>query len=431
MMNNEEELLSEVTIPHLAESLMSATLGRWLKEPGDNVKEYEILCELNTDKVNVEMPSPIEGTLIRILVQEGETADVGVPICLIRESEAQTAIVSDFSESKAPEGMDNEKHDLSTRYSPAVLHLAEEHQVDLRKVKGTSLGGRINRKDVLAYVRDGMNTQTAAPPDISMNKIEVTAVGFKEAVITPTAPERKEPASSRGSEDQLLPVTPVRKLIASRMHQSVTEIPHAWLTIEADVSHLVDLQQKLKARFTEKEGVRLTVTPFVLKAVVNAIKDYPILNSTWASDNIVVKKEIHVSIAVGSEESVVTPVIRNADRKTIAGLAIELDDLVKRARIGKLTISDMQGGTFTFNNTGAFGSLQSFPLINYPQAAIITFEAIVRKPVVIQRDMIAIRSMANLCLSLDHRILDGVICGHFMRRVKQNLERYDQETVIY
>ncbi|TFE26260.1 dihydrolipoamide acetyltransferase family protein [Cohnella luojiensis] len=430
-MHNEEERLSEVTIPHLAESLVSATLGRWLKEPGDYVKEYEVLCELNTDKVNVEMPSPMEGTLIRILVQEGETADVGAPICLIREPEAQTPIVSDPSKSIVTEGRYRDEPDLSTRYSPAVMRLAEEHRIDLRKVKGTSLGGRINRKDVLAYVRDGMNIQPATPPEYSAGKNEVIAAGFTKATSVPAAQERKEPASSRGPDDQLLPVTPVRKLIATRMHQSVSEIPHAWLTIEADVSHLVDLQQKWKDRFAEKEGIRLTVTPFVLKAVVNAIKDYPILNSTWSTDNIIIKKEIHVSIAIGSEESVVTPVIRNADRKTIAGLAIELDDLVKRARSGKLTISDMQGGTFTFNNTGAFGSLQSFPLINYPQAAIITFETIVRKPVVIQRDMIAIRSMANLCLSLDHRILDGVVCGHFMRRVKQYLERYDQETVIY
>ncbi|WP_373228609.1 dihydrolipoamide acetyltransferase family protein [Cohnella sp.] len=418
-MHNEEERVCEVTIPHLAESLVSATLGRWLKEPGDYVKEYEVLCELNTDKVNVEMPSPIEGTLIRILVQDGETADVGVPICLIREPNDQTPSVS------------HEEIDLSTRYSPAVMRLADEHRIDLRKVKGTSLGGRINRKDVLAYVRDGMNTQTAAPPVNSIDKNEVTAAGFKETGISPAAPERKEPASDRVPNDQILPVTPIRKLIASRMHQSVSEIPHAWLTIEADVTHLVDLQQRWKDHFVEKEGIRLTVTPFVLKAVVNAIKDYPILNSTWASDNIIIKKEIHVSIAIGSEESVITPVIRNADRKTIGGLAIELDGLVKRARSGKLTVSDMQGGTFTFNNTGAFGSLQSFPLINFPQAAIITFEAIVRKPVVIQRDMIAIRSMANLCLSLDHRILDGVICGHFMRRVKQYLERYDQDTIIY
>jgi 2-oxoisovalerate dehydrogenase E2 component (dihydrolipoyl transacylase) len=430
-MHNEEERLSEVTIPHLAESLVSATLGRWLKEPGDYVKEYEVLCELNTDKVNAEMPSPMEGTLIRILIQEGETADVGAPICLIREPESRTASISDPAGTKIAEGKGREEPDLSTRYSPAVMRLAEEHRIDLRKVKGTSLGGRINRKDVLAYVRDGMNIQSTTPPETSTGKNEVIAASFTEAAIVPAAQERNEPASSRGSDDQLLPVTPVRKLIATRMHQSVSEIPHAWLTIEADVSHLVELQQTWKDRFAEKEGIRLTVTPFVLKAVVNAIKDYPILNSTWATDNIIIKKEIHVSIAIGSEESVVTPVIRNADRKTIAGLAIELDDLVKRARSGKLTISDMQGGTFTFNNTGAFGSLQSFPLINYPQAAIITFETIVRKPVVIQRDMIAIRSMANLCLSLDHRILDGVVCGHFMRRVKQYLERYDQETVIY
>jgi 2-oxoisovalerate dehydrogenase E2 component (dihydrolipoyl transacylase) len=232
-------------------------------------------------------------------------------------------------------------------------------------------------------------------------------------------------------QDQRLPASPLRNLIATRMRQSVAEIPHAWMTVEADVTHLVALRQTLKDRFASKEGVRLTYVPFVLKAIVNAIKDFPMLNSTWSENTIIVKKDIHLSIAVGSEESIVTPVIRHADRKTIAGLAIELDDLVKRTRAGKLALADLQGGTFTFNNTGAFGSVLSQPIINYPQAAILTFEAIVRKPVVIHNDAIAIRSMANLCLSLDHRILDGMICGRFLQRVKSYLEQYDQDAVIY
>jgi 2-oxoisovalerate dehydrogenase E2 component (dihydrolipoyl transacylase) len=423
---------TEVTLPHLAESLVSATVGKWLKQPGDYVQEYEVLCELVTDKVNVEMPSPMEGTLTRILVQEGDIADVGSAICLIRGADSET-------DNTAEPVTDVEKQknkfevDQRTRYSPAVLSLAEEHGIDLRKVTGTSLGGRISRKDVLAYVMNNLDSQVAAPPESKPEQKTVAAAKVEqERVRDSRAEERKEPlASTATADDQIVPVSPIRKMIAQRMLQSVSEIPHAWLMIEADVSGLVALREKIKDSFASKERVRLTVTPFVLKAVVNAIKDYPMLNSTWAEDNIIVKKDIHVSIAVGSEESVVTPVIRNADRKTIAGLAIEMEELIAKARNGKLTISDMQGGTFTFNNTGSFGSVLSVPIINYPQAAIITLESIIRKPVVVNYDSIAIRSMANLCLSLDHRILDGKICGLFIQRVKQYLEKYDENTVIY
>ncbi|KIL34189.1 branched-chain alpha-keto acid dehydrogenase subunit E2 [Cohnella kolymensis] len=430
-MENEEHG-TEVTLPHLAESLVSATVGRWLKQPGDYVQEYEVLCELITDKVNVEMPSPMEGTLTRILVQEGDIADVGAAICLIRGSDSANETPVEPAKA-ATQKKDKDEADQRTRYSPAVLSLAEENRIDLRKVQGTSLGGRISRKDVLAYIMNNLDSKPAASPE---SKPEEKAAPANRVVPENASDsrteERKEPAASMfTAEDQIVPVSPIRKMIAQRMLQSVSEIPHAWLMIEADVSGLVALREKVKESFAAKEGVRLTVTPFVLKAVVNAIKEYPMLNSTWAEDNIIVKKDIHVSIAVGSEESVVTPVIRNADRKTIAGLAIEMEELIAKARNGKLTLSDMQGGTFTFNNTGSFGSVLSVPIINYPQAAIITLESIVRKPVVVNHDSIAIRSMANLCLSLDHRILDGKICGLFIQRVKQYLEKYDENTVIY
>ncbi|MFD0697988.1 dihydrolipoamide acetyltransferase family protein [Paenibacillus sp. GCM10027628] len=421
---------SKVTVPHLAESLVSATIGKWLKQPGDYVREYEVLCELLTDKVNVEMPSPLEGTLVQIIVQEGESADVGAPICLIQESAEKMASAQEAS--RRDESGEIEGGEHRSRYSPAVLRLAKEHGTDLLKVKGTGLGGRITRKDIMTHVKNQMGSPSQAKPEPTVVKRAVPALSAEPSDKPMMSHEQKQPALDRqSSSDTMLPVTPLRKLIASRMQQSVTEIPHAWLMVEADVSRLVALRHKLKARFLSEEGVQLTFTPFVVKAIVNAIKDFPILNSTWASDHIVIKKEIHLCIAIGSENSVVTPVIRNADHKTIAGLALELDAMVKRARAGTLTLADMQGGTFTFNNTGAFGSILSYPIINYPQAAIITFESIVRKPVVIQDDAIAVRSMVNLCLSLDHRILDGVICGCFMQRVKQNLEQYDPDTVIY
>lgn len=214
------------------------------------------------------------------------------------------------------------------------------------------------------------------------------------------------------------------------MRQSLMEIPHAWTMIEVDVTNIVLLRNQLKDEFKQKEGVNLTYLAFLLKAVVNAIKDYPIMNSFWAVDKIVVKRDINLSLAVGTEDSVLTPVIHRADQKNIAGLAREIEELARKTREGKLKLEDMQGGTFTVNNTGSFGSILSYPIINYPQAAILTFESIVKKPVVIN-DMIAVRSMANLCLSLDHRILDGVICGRFLQRVKDNLEGYSLDTKLY
>jgi len=197
------------------------------------------------------------------------------------------------------------------------------------------------------------------------------------------------------------------------------------------VTNLVALRNKLKDEFKKREGINLTYLAFFLKAVINAIKDYPIMNSVWAVDKIIVKRDINISLAVGTEDGVWTPVIKNADQKNIAGLAREIDDLARKTREGRLSLSDMQGGTFTVNNTGSFGSILSQPIINYPQAALITFESIVKRPVVIG-DMIAIRSMVNLCLSLDHRILDGVICGRFLQRVKENLESFSIEnTTLY
>ena len=197
--------------------------------------------------------------------------------------------------------------------------------------------------------------------------------------------------------EHFIDVTPMRNAIASKMRQSVTEIPHAWTMIEVDVTNLVVLRNKVKDEFMRREGINLTYLAFMLKAVVNAIKDYPIINSVWAVDKIIVKRDINISLSVGTEDSVLTPVIKKADQKNIAGLAREIDELTKKTRAGKLSLNDMVGGTFTVNNTGSFGSILSYPIINYPQAAIVTFESIVKKPVVIQ-DMIAVRSMVNLCL---------------------------------
>lgn len=453
---------TEVTVPHLAESLVSATVGKWLKKPGDYIEQYDVLCELITEKVTVEMPSPVEGTLVRLLVDNGATAAVGAPICIIEEpaaagaagsaapSQGQAAVSAASASGPTGSGM-------SGRYSPAVLKLAGEHRIDLTQVQGTGLGGRITRKDVEAFAAAGgaqgaprQNERTPAPPatEAEVNRAAAAAAAM-DGVFMATPPKVSVRSSGlhlsenpplpnievegqklKGRGEYLIDVTPIRSAIASKMRQSKTEIPHAWMMIEVDVTNLVLLRNKLKDEFMKQEGINLTYLAFLIKAVVNAIKDYPIINSVWATDKIIVKRDINISLAVGTEDFLVTPVIKKADQMNIAGLAREIDGLTRRARTGKLSLDEMQGGTFTVNNTGSFGSIMSYPVINYPQAAILSFESIVKRPVVIQ-DMIAVRSMVNLCLSLDHRILDGIICGRFLQRVKENLEGYNQDTKVY
>ena len=480
--------ITEIIMPKLAESLESATVDRWLKKPGDYVEMYEPLCELITDKVSAELPSTARGVLVKVLAGDGEKVDVGSAICLIEEEEAdayaeipggalaaglqptEEAVVAAEAEALrpqpalAPQASGSFGGEMRQRYSPAVLKLAAEHGIDLGRIAGTGAGGRITRADVLAAAASGGAAGASQAPAAQVQAAQPTAASAPAPAVQKPADSsaaspaaRLEPMDPRvqvrsgglhlsespriptieveghevpGRGEYFIDVTPIRNTIATRMRQSVTEIPHAWTMIEVDVTNLVVLRSKLKDEFKRTEGINLTYMPFLVKAAVNAIKDYPIMNSVWATDKIIVKRDINMALAVGTEDSVITPVIKNADQKNIAGLAHEIDDLANRARLGKLKLDHLQGGTFTVNNTGSFGSILSQPIINYPQAAILTFESIVKKPVVIN-DMIGVRSMVNLCLSLDHRILDGVICGRFLQRVKENLESYSLETKLY
>jgi len=435
------EGLLEIVMPQLAESLVSATIERWLKQPGDTIEMYEPICEINTDKVNAELPSTVSGKLVKILAGEGETVNVGAPICLVEAASA--GATAEPAATDRPDGApqpeqtagaeeDRDAASMRGRYSPAVQRLAAEHGVHLAEIKGTGLGGRITRKDVLHYIESGRASGRPAAGPLPDDPVRMPVrSGGLHLSEEPKVPTIEVEAAPPGGSEYFIDVTPLRHTIATRMRQSVTEIPHAWTMIEADVTNLVALRNKLKDEFKKREGINLTYLAFFLKAVINAIKDYPIMNSVWAVDKIIVKRDINISLAVGTEDGVWTPVIKNADQKNIAGLAREIDDLARKTREGRLSLSDMQGGTFTVNNTGSFGSILSQPIINYPQAALITFESIVKRPVVIG-DMIAIRSMVNLCLSLDHRILDGVICGRFLQRVKENLESFSIEnTTLY
>lgn len=305
---------------------------------------------------------------------------------------------------------------MKKRYSPAVLTMAQEHDIDLKEVTGTGRGGRITRKDLEKIIASGTkNKQNQTPQLNSKNNSDSTEA---------------EPAVNHELQtgDIEIPVKGIRKVIAQNMVKSKQEIPHAWMTVEVDVTELVKYRNTVKDDFKKQEGYGLTFFAFFVKAVAQALKQYPQLNSMWAGDKIIQKKDIHLSIAVAKENELFVPVIKHADEKTIKAIARDIHQLAAKARTGKLTPEDMQGGTFTVNNTGSFGSISSMGVINHPQAAILQVESIVKRPVIIN-DMFAARDMVNLSLSLDHRILDGLVCGRFLAHVKKTLEDMNEQTI--
>jgi 2-oxoisovalerate dehydrogenase E2 component (dihydrolipoyl transacylase) len=448
-------MAEKILMPQLGESVTEGTISKWLVKVGDQVKKYDPICEVTTDKVNAEVPSTHTGTISEIVVSDGETVAVGTLICYIAlEGEAVGAPAAAVEtpaapaqpavEPKVPQGQPKqaitetynptpETDGPKQRFSPAVLKMAQEHNLNLSLIKGTGAGGRVTRKDVLAIVAAG--GQQAVDAAQETKQAVVTAA--VEATIAPTAvpAPAAQPTSTRiempaDQGDQVVPLTAIRKTIASKMLQSKHDAPHAWTVVECDVSNLVGLRNRLKGEFKAREGFNLTFLPFFIKAVVESLKEYPIINSQWAGDRIIIKKAINISIAVATEDALFVPVIKDADQKSIFGLAKSIDDLSRKARSGRLSLDEMTGGTFTCNNTGSFGSVMSAPIINPPQAAILSMEAIVKRPVV-KDNMIAIRDMVNLCLSLDHRVLDGLVCGRFLQSVKEKLESYDQNTRIY
>src|SRR5690625_576786 len=404
--------IEQLTMPQLGESVTEGTIEKWLVNEGDYVNKYDPIAEIMTDKVNAEVPSSFSGTSKEIIVEEGTTIAVGDVMCTIEveqtKSERELTETTQSVEITQSETTDDQS--MKTRYSPAVLKLAQQHNVDLSMLSGTGRGGRITRKDIEQYIETKQDERKEKVPQITTQPEPK-----REGKITPTA-----------VGDIEIPVTGVRKVIAQNMVRSKQEIPHAWMTVEVDVTDLVNYRQSIKDEFMRKEGYNLTYFAFFVKAVAQALKQFPELNSTWAEDKIIQRKDINISIAVAKDNELFVPVIKNADDKSVKGIAHDIYSLAMKARTGKLTTKDMQGGTFTVNNTGSFGSIHSMGVINYPQAAILQVESIVKRPVIIN-DMFAARDMVNLSLSLDHRILDGLVCGRFMARVKEILENTNQE----
>jgi 2-oxoisovalerate dehydrogenase E2 component (dihydrolipoyl transacylase) len=407
-------MTEKVVMPKLGETVTEGTVSRWLVKAGDQVKKYDPICEVITDKVVAEVPSTSDGTILEIIVQEGETVPVLSLICYIAANGEGVSIpVQQTHAAVAVSSASGAKQ----RFSPAVLKLAQEHKLDLSMLQGTGAGGRITRVDIMEIVE---------------GKRQLTTSAVQEVVEAParTASHPKPFIEQISQEDQIIPVSTVRKSIAARMVQSKHDVPHAWTMVQCDVTYLVQYRSRVKDEFKKKEGINLTFMPFFIKAVVEAIKEYPIINSQWDDNKIIVKKAIHISVAVATDDALFVPVIKDADQKSILGLAKEVENLSKKSRQGRLTMEDMSGGTFTISNSGSFGSVLSAPIINRPQAAIVSMEAIVKQPVALN-NMIAIRDMMNICLSLDHRVLDGLVCGRFLQSVKQKLENYSADAKLY
>ena len=456
-----------IELPQVGESVTEGTITQWLKRVGDRVEKYDPLVEVLTDKVSMEVPSPVAGVITEILAEEGQTLPMGAPIAAIQTSDtaADTApspptaqpaqdapaatsdapadaigrtgvllkdvapvgptgsgatetraapdTVQAIAQDAAPSPAQSVAQaaptaDRRRRYSPAVMRLADQHGVDLAQVSGTGMGGRITRKDVLAYIAAAAQPQPSPPaPD-------------------PAAP----PPDAHSADEERVPLTPVRRMIAANMTRSAAQIPAAWSITEVDVSGLVRRRDAVKDEFLRREGYPITYLHFIVKAVAASLKENPLLNSAWDGDAILLKKRINIGIAVAAPDGLVVPVIRDADALSVAGIARRAADLTQRARQGNLSVDDVQGGTFTLNNTGALGSIASQPIINHPQAAILTTEAIVKRPVAIG-DAIAIRSMMNICLTFDHRIMDGAEASAFANAVKRRLEAIGDDAVIY
>ena len=415
--------MASVKMPQLGESITEGTISKWLKKPGDQVKKYEGLVEIITDKVNAEVPAPLAGVLKEIKVKEGTTVTVGTEIAVIEEAVGATQtketvpspLVGEPKSSGSrdfPRGQDQGggSTDARVRLSPAVRALIEEHNIsdaELARIKGSGISGRISKRDVEEFVAG-----RAAP----------AAANGEQRQAAPAAP---------AAAGTLVPLTPMRRSIAANMTKSKQTIPHAWTVAEVDMSNVVRFRQQAKDGFKQREGLDLTFLPIVVKAVVEGLKAVPILNASWSDNGVVLHNDINIGVAVSVDDGLIVPVVHQADRLSIAGLAKAIDDLARRARASKLSIPDVQGATFTVNNPGTFGTILSYSIIAPPQAGILAMDAIVKRPVVTEGDAIAIRSMMNLCLSFDHRVLDGVSAARFLQGVRRWLEGVSEQVPLY
>jgi pyruvate dehydrogenase E2 component (dihydrolipoamide acetyltransferase) len=446
--------MQQFKMPQLGETVLEATVTRWLKQPGDTVELDEPLVEVSTDKVDSEIPSPAVGALTRILVQEGETVLVGAVMAEI-DGESESAPASNGSpaneappapreaeptpdrpapspppkpaRSPAPLSAssadgDGEAQPFRQVLSPLVRKLANEHGVDLATVSGSGTGGRITKQDVLGAAGAGQRSSaTSGSPAPSP---------AREAPRRPAQPPPQQAPQPASGQEEVVQVGAMRKAIAEHMVTSANETARAWNMIEVDLSRVARMRAQAGPAFKEREGFSLTWMPFVSKALTQALLRFPNLNSTWNGDGTITRKRyVNLGIAVALENGLIVPVVKGAETMNLMGLARAVRDVADRARSKKLSPDDVQGGTFTITNPGGFGSILSMPIINRGQAAILAFDAVVKRPVVVTgedgEDSVGIRHMTNLSISWDHRIIDGAEAAQFLSHLRSLLEEAD------
>ena len=412
-------MATDVLMPQMGESIAEGTIVRWIKQVGDRVDRDEPLFEISTDKVDTEVQAPAAGVLLEIRANQGDTVPVNSVVALIGEEgerpvtppggagghEAETRAAGPAGEAApaAPAGTPPVPDDGQRRKSsPLVRRIAREQGVDIDRIAGTGIGGRVTKKDILAFLDEGGAPSTAAARDV--------------------------PAFRPGERVRIEPMSVMRRKIAEHMVLSAHTSPHVYSIYEVDFGRVATLRQQKKADY-ERTGARLTFTAFIAKAVVDALRAFPIVNASVDGDKILYKQDINLGIAVALDWGLIVPVIHNADEKNLLGLCRAIDDLATRARTKQLKPEEVQDGTFTITNPGVFGAFCGLPIINQPQVGILGVGAIEKRVVVTDDDAIAIRPVAFLSIGHDHRLVDGADAGRFLAHVKQVLENFDERWV--
>ena len=427
----------EVVMPQMGVSVSEGTITKWLKQPGETIAADEPLLEISTDKVDTEIPSPGSGVLQEILVPEGETVEVGTLLATIAAEGAVAASpppppppapaaepsAHEHKEPEPAQASDNGK----TFVSPVVARIAAEHGVDPDTVAGTGRGGRVTKKDMLSHL-EAEPAAAAAPAAPAPAPPAATA-----PPPAPAAPPAPTDSVTAGAGEIVEPMSAMRRGVAEHMRRSLDTSAHVTTVFEVDLTKVVNIRQKLKPEFQKSYGVNLTYLAFIARATVAAIENWPWVNGEIRGDTIVRKQFVNLGIAVALEggKGLIVPVIRNAEGLNLLGIARAIADVAERARTKKLVPDDVQGGSFTITNPGGWGAIMGTPIISQPQVAILDVEALVKRPVVIEdengNDAIAIRSMMNLCLSYDHRLVDGAYAAQFMKELRENLEGWGEE----
>lgn len=453
--------MAEITLPQLGETVTEGTITRWFKKVGDTIAADEPLFEVSTDKVDTEVPSPIAGTLTEIRVAEGETVAVGTVIAVVGGAGAAPApapapvaapapapvvtpapapvatpapapVVTPAPAPVAAPAPAPVAAQSNKLLSPVVRRLVNDHGINIDALQGTGPGGRITREDILDYIdRNGLATQTTpAPAPVAAPAPMPTSAPVQAPVSTPAPAPAPAPRAALGDREQVIPLTKIRRLTGSHMVMSLETSPHAFTVVEVDYANVDKTRGSVKESWKSSEGFSLTYLPFISRAVVDALAEFPHLNASIDGDNLVVHSYVDLGIAVDLDYAgLLVPVVRSADAKRLRAIAREIHDLATRARGRKLSPDEITGGTFTLSNNGSAGALIAMPIINQPQVAILSTDAIVRKPVVVAMpdgsESIAIHPMGHLSMSWDHRAFDGAYAGRFLSRVKQILETQD------